>query len=373
MNRKLFPENERDAWIFLNHIQEIGPMRFHRLLHWAKSAMAILELPVSGLEAAEVPREQAERWWRAFRDPVQGRWLEVELNRLSHGEFQLVTELDEGYPTLLRELLGRPPVLYYKGRWPPPAEGVVGMVGTRHPSPYGRSVAERLAADLAVQGIATISGMALGIDSVVHETSLKAGGYTAAVLGGGLSQDLTRDRQNLMERIAVSGAVLSEFSSDTVPTPGHFPRRNRIISGLSQGVVVIEAGEHSGALITARNAAEQGRDVFAVPGSIFSAGSAGCHRLIRQGARLVETSADILTELGIPTPLPTPPSPAPRCFDTLSPLEKQVVELLASAPLSADELAQATQQRFELLANGLLSLELKGLIRSLPGQRYART
>lgn len=372
MNRGLLLENERYAWIFLNLIPELGPVRFHRLLHAAKSARGVLELPMSGLQAAEVSEQQAERWHRAFRDPLYERWLEAELGREVKGVCGVVTELDEQYPAPLRELYARPPVLYYKGRWPAPLERGVGLVGTRRPSEYGRSVAERLATDLSIQGVTTISGLARGIDTCVHQATLKAGGYTVAVLGCGLGQVFPKENESLQGRIAEAGAVVSEFPYEVFPEPGHFPRRNRIISGLSQGVVVIEAGEQSGALITARYAAEQGRDVFAVPGSIFNPVSAGCHRLIREGARLVEKTADVLDELGIARTKEATPSPGHECFDTLTPLEKHIANLLSETPLSADEISHETSERFEQVANSLLSLELKGVIRTLPGQRYAR-
>jgi DNA processing protein len=375
MNRGLLLENERAAWIFLNQIPGLEPSHFHRLLQAARSAGAILELPVSGLLAADVQRDLAEKWHRSFRDPQNQRSLDAELKRLSQGVCQAVTELDEGYPCSLRELLDRPPVLYYKGRWPPPSEGVVGLVGTRHPSPYGTSVAERLATDLSIQGIATVSGLAQGIDTAVHRATLEAGGHTIAIQGCGLGRVFPADNAALQARIAEAGTLISEFSYEIEPESRHFPRRNRIISGLSQGVVVIEAASRSGATITARCAAEQGRDVFAVPGRILESTSAGCHRLIRDGARLVESAGDILEELGIIRE-PSKPAAAVKkavSFDTLSALEKQIVEIVTDSARSADEITQKTSCRFEQVANSLLSLELKGYIRALPGQRYGKT
>ena len=364
-------ENERRAWIFLNHIADLGPIRFHRLLQFARSAEAILELSVSGLQAAEVSLDLAEKWHHTFRDPAQQRWLEAEMQRLDRGTCQVVTELDEGYPGLLRELLDRPPVLYYKGRWHLPESGVVGVVGTRRPTPYGLSVTERLVRELSQQRITTISGLASGIDACAHETALKSRGQTVAVLGCGLGQTYPRENKALQEQMAEKGTLISEFPYETEPMAGHFPRRNRLISGLSQGVVVIEAGERSGALITARYAVEQGRDVFAVPGSVFHPESWGCHRLIKEGAKLVAQANDILEELKLPKKVESPVAAATEF--PLSALEQHIYNLVSEEPLSVDEIAHRSAQGFDQVTNCLLSLELKGILRHLPGQRYARS
>jgi len=346
-------------------------MRFHRLLHFARSAKSILELPVSGLQAAGVSVEKAEQWHHAIRDPQNWRWLEAELQLETRGAFRIVTELEEGYPALLRELLDRPPVLYYKGRWPLPDSSIVGLVGTRRPTGYGMCVAERLAKDLSVQRVATVSGLARGIDACVHRSALKAGGHTVAILGCGLGQVFPAENAALQHQIAEQGTVVSEFPYGSPPEAGHFPRRNRIISGLSQGVVVIEAGERSGALITARCAVEQGREVFAVPGSVFHPTQVGCHRLIKEGAKLVEQTSDILEELKLNIDVSSEQHPAP-VLDSLTALEKDMYTLLSYEPLSVDELAHRTHHGFDQIANSLLTLELKGIIRQLPGQRYVR-
>jgi DNA processing protein len=367
-------DKERSAWIFLNHIPYLGPMRFHRLLQFARSAEAILELPAAGLMAADVPPAMADSWYRAIRDRDNRLWLDRELERLERGEAQAATELDESYPSQLRELSDRPPVIFYKGRWPLPGSGLIGLVGTRQVSPYGRSVSQRISTELSIQGLGTVSGLARGVDTCVHQSTLDAGGHTIAVLGCGLGHVFPRENAALQEMISRRGTLISEFDFDTPPDPRHFPRRNRIIAGLADGVVVIEAGEASGALITARNATEQGRDVFAVPGNIFSAGSRGCHRLIKQGAKLVENTGDILEELGIARG-PDPKSGldrAPADFDKLTELDKQIFQRLSDEPLSADELALGTARRFNEVAQSLLTLELKGLIRAYPGQRYGK-
>jgi DNA processing protein len=374
MYRGLCLENERYAWIFLNRIPFLGPARFHKLLLMARSALGILELPVSGLMLADVPESVAEQWHREFRSPLNHHWLEQELNRLSKGVYHVLTELDEAYPSSLRELSGRPPVLYYKGRWPLP-EKAVALVGSRHPSSYGKSVAERFAIDLTHQGIATVSGLAQGIDTCVHQSTLQAGGFTVAVLGCGLGHVFPAENKALQAEISEAGIVISEFPYDRRPDAPHFPRRNRIISGLASGVVVIEAQVKSGALITARYAGEQGRDVFAVPGPIHQSTSSGCHKLIQQGARLVESASDILEELRWVENKKDAftVDKTDMDFGTLSPLEKRIAQLLSDQPLSVDEITLSTSLRFEQVADSLLSLELKGIIRALPGQRYAKS
>jgi DNA processing protein len=366
-------EKERRSWIFLNHIPEVVPVMFHRLLYLAKSAQGILELSAAGLEAAGLASHVAGVVRQKLRSPDQLRWLDAEMDRLDRGVCQVVTELDVDYPEPLRELLDRPPVLYYIGRWPLPQAGVLALVGTRRLTSYGRSVAERLATDLSVQGIVTVSGLARGIDTCVHRATLHAGGHTVAVLGCGLGQVFPKENAGLQAQIAKQGTLISEFSYHSGPASEQFPRRNRIVAGLSEGVVVIEAGLRSGAGITARYAVEQGRDVFAVPGSIFAETSSGCHRLIKQGAKLVESAADILDELGVAkNPEAVAPPPPPKDFGPLSDLETHILKLLSDETLSTDEISRSTAQRFEQVANSLLGLELKGAVRSLPGQRYAK-
>ncbi len=401
MNRGLLQEKEENAWIFLNQVPDLGPLRFHRLLHTAQSARGILEMSVAALQSAEVDVAVAERWYRFFHSSDAPRSLEAELHRVARGHCRIVTELDASYPERLREVVGRPPVLYYKGRWPLPHQKVIGLVGTRHPSAYGWQVAQDLTRDLARRGYATVSGLAEGIDTCAHQTTLRETGYTIAILGCGLGQVFPWRNANLQRQIEQNGTVISEFPYETPPESRNFPRRNRVISGLAEKVVVIEAGSRSGATITARYAAEQGRDVYAVPGSIYEPMSAGCHRLIQEGAKLVTQVSDILEEADIQDVTPAEAVPnggqsrpllpkvrdgvqsgGPldsgfrrndgRVFDTLSALEKQIWEMLEGKTLTADDIAQRVAQRFEHVAKTLLSLELKGIVRALPGQRYGQ-
>jgi len=299
------------------------------------------------------------------------------MNSEPKGEIRKVMDTDADYPKALRELTDRPPVLYIKGRWPLPEGFSIGIVGTRRATPYGLEAAERFTLDLVSRGVMTVSGLAAGIDGCVHRTTLQEGGWTVAVLGHGLGHLFPKENKVLFDEIAKRGTLVTEFSYDTPPRASHFPQRNRIISGLSQGVLVIEAGHRSGALITARYAAEQGREVFVVPGSIYNPQSQGCHRLIKEGAKLVESMEDIFVEYGlnavIPECLSRPPLGTPMAVgndSNLNPTEKELVKLFSSIPLSVDELVELSGMPVDRLAEVLLSLELKGRIQAMPGQRY---
>jgi DNA processing protein len=303
------------------------------------------------------------------------------MNSEPTGDIRKVAEQDADYPKALRELPDRPPVLYIKGRWPLPEGRLIGIVGTRRASAYGLEAAKRFTLDLVSRGVVTVSGLAAGIDTCAHRATVQEGGWTVAVLGHGFGYQFPKENVPLFDEIARKGTLVTEFPYDTRPQSRYFPQRNRIISGLSQGVLVVEAGIRSGALITARCAAEQGRDVFVVPGSIFSPQSHGCHRLIKEGAKLVETAADILEEyLELSSPAVTgggstddgfPPTIRGNDADRdLTPVEKELLEKLSAIPISVDELVEMSGTPVDRLAEVLLSLELKGRIQAMPGQRY---
>ncbi|MFA5974554.1 MAG: DNA-processing protein DprA [Elusimicrobiota bacterium] len=367
---------ERFFWIFLNQVPFLGPLRFHRLLHAAGSAEAILAMPAQGLMAAEVDEALAVHWQEAFRDPRLLRQAEAEQRRADQGDCRIVTELDPDYPASLRELIGRPPVIYVQGAWPLPEGLALGMVGTRQSTSEGEAITERFTAQLAERGVLLVSGLAAGIDTVVHRTALDAQGKTAAVLGHGFEYVFPRENAALYKRMKAKGTLITEFPWSMPPQASNFPRRNRIISGLSRGVVVLEAPRRSGALITARYAAEQGRDVFAVPGPVRQGFSAGCHRLIQQGAKLVETIEDILDEYpgrapqqaAVPPAMPCPPKKEPHQF---AGLERDVMNQLSNQPISVEDLVGRLACPVDQLASALLSLELKGCICHYPGQHYA--
>ena len=291
--------------------------------------------------------------------------------------WKLVALEDDRYPAWLRTIADPPAVLYCDGLPVPADRQAVAIVGARQATPYGLRVTEALALELTGLGFTIVSGLARGIDAAAHHGALAAGGRTIAVLGCGLDITYPPEHVRLRAEIAGAGAVLTEFSPGTPPLASHFPRRNRIISGLAMGVVVVEASAESGSLITARLALEQGREVFAVPGLIDAPLSRGPHGLLKQGAKLVETVDDIVEELlpqldtaGVPKRQPVL-SKATE-LPTLSPEERRVFEQMSREPLHLDELTERSGLTPAGVVGILLGLELKDVVRQLPGQQYYR-
>lgn len=330
------------AWIALNMLPGLGSVLTHRALR------------------------------RRARDELQ-RCRELGVRLLVHGA--------PDYPAALEET-SDPPILLYA--WGDPAPGVVriAIVGSRKPTSYGIGRARALTADLARRGVEIVSGGARGVDTVAHKEALEAGGRTIAVLGSGLAKPYPRENHNLFKKIGERGAVLSEFPLDCGAKPDHFPRRNRVISGLSAAVLVVEANERSGSLITARHALEQGREVLAVPGPVTSPRSVGCHRLIQQGAKLVHDAQDIIDELsplysgsvGDAPPAATAPAPAIQSVLAIgTPDEITVAGLLDRAEaIHLDELAETAPFGIARLQLALLGLEVQGAVEALPGRYYRR-
>ncbi|MGC8875415.1 MAG: DNA-processing protein DprA [Chloroflexia bacterium] len=342
----------------------IGPVRLRRLLEhfgdpetaWRASPEA---LRGAGLEEACIASLLATR---------ERLDLDREIARIEDLGLQLLTWEDPAYPERLRHIDAPPPLLYVRGTVIPD-EPMVAIVGTRHPTSYGRQVARMLARDLAQQGVTVVSGLALGIDTEAHIGALEGRGRTVAVLGSGLDQIYPLRNRDLAQRIAASGALLSDYPPGTLPEPRNFPARNRIISGLSLGVVVVEAGERSGALITCDFAAEQGRDVFAVPGSIFSPASRGCHDLIVQGARLVRGVEDLLEELRLDRAREHQEA---RQAVPESPIEVMLLGLLSLEPMHIDDVGAAAGLPAEVVSATLALMELRGLVRNIGGMQYVR-
>lgn len=285
------------------------------------------------------------------------------------------------YPDLLQQIYDPPPVLYVRGNLLPQDGLAVAIVGTRHPTAYGLRQAERLAGSLARAGLTIVSGLARGIDAAAHRGALAAGGRTLAVLASGVMNVYPPEHDRLATDVIAQGALLSEAACLAAPVGGMFPQRNRIISGLSLGVLVIEAGDRSGALITARQAMEHGRDVFAVPGRIEDRTSRGCHRLLRDGAKLVETAEDILEELGplcFPTTLPDSQQSDGQqvvhrpCELLLSDVEKEVLAAMSAESISIDEVIANTQLSAAQVLATLNVLEMRHLIRRQGGSRVVR-
>ncbi len=297
--------------------------------------------------------------------------LQAEVARLQELNITYITSDEKGYPHLLRVIFDPPPGLFIRGSLPPAGEQAVAVVGSRRPTPYGVTVAEKLAGELARAGVTVVSGMARGIDSAAHRGALEAGGRTVAVLGCGVDVVYPRENRRLMEDIIEAGAVISEFPPGSPPEAWHFPVRNRIISGLCRATVVVEAAERSGALITADLALEQGRDVMAVPGPVTSPQSRGPNQLIKQGARLVESVEDILEELGITRLFPAKHLQAP-VMPGLTADEEAVYRVLSGDPVAVDIIIENTGLATQQVLSALMFLEVKGLARQFPGRLYAR-
>ena len=278
----------------------------------------------------------------------------------------ILTLADAAYPAALLEIADPPNVLYVRGNPALLQTRGLGMVGSRNATPQGLQTAESFAKTLAGKGLTIISGLALGIDAAAHRGALAAGGATIAVIGTGADRLYPARNKELALAIAEHGAIVSEFPLGTPAIASNFPRRNRIISGLSRGVLVVEAAPESGSLITARLAGEQGREVFAIPGSIHSPVARGCHKLIKQGAKLVETAQDVLEELGSFETIPSPP-------ESLSEIdENPLLTAIGHDPCSLDELVERTGFPADQLLAELLTLELTGQLATLPGNRYQR-
>jgi DNA processing protein len=320
---------------------------------------------------------EVERLGSAVAEAIRGfgdhAWVERELNRMAQLGVDMLLHGREPYPVALAAVPDPPAFLFLRGRIPPGVRDAVAIVGSRAASQYGLSITHRLARDLAAHGITVVSGMARGIDSEAHRGALAVGGQTIAVLGSGLNVIYPPENRELFQRIVEGGAVVSEYPLDTQPDAVHFPARNRIISGLCLGTVIIEAAPQSGSLITANLALDQGREVFAVPGSVDSMRSRGTHQLIRQGARLVETARDILEELepllsrGAP-----PPGGAATPAEPVSEQEQRILELLGDSPLHIDQVIRGCSWSSSVTTGCLLQLELKGRIRQLPGKLFVR-
>ena len=294
---------------------------------------------------------------------VDSSWQEI----LDKG-IQVITFQDKEYPENLRHIHSPPALLYVKGKASFKEEKRIGIVGTRKCTPYGKKIVQEISRTLAEHGFTVVSGLALGIDTLAHWSCLKSGGSTIAILGCGLDVMYPRENQGLAKKIMEKGALVSEFPPGTSPLPRNFPMRNRIISGLSLGVVVVEAAEKSGALITADCALEQGREVFAVPGNIDSPYSRGCNRLIKEGAVLLQNPVDILQELGYDVIYES----APQGSLHLTLQEKKLCSFITPQPVHVDSLkAQSGLSTREL--NALLTLlELKGIINQLPGKYFIK-
>ena len=346
----------------------VGPRLFAQLVQKFGDPESVFNAPAAELD--RIPRLNGKTVQALLGFDWKNR-VEEELEKVSKRGFKLIALNDPDYPPRLRETSDPPPVLWISGEIRPEDQAAVALVGARSASDFGRETAYRLAGELAEAGICVVSGGALGVDTAAHWGALEAGGRTLGVLGCGLDVVYPSSNRALFRKIPKSGALISEHPLGTTPLPGFFPVRNRIIAGSSLAVIVVEAAEKSGALITARLALEENREVMAVPGKAGSEKSRGTNALLRQGAKLVETCEDILEEIYsqlsfIPRPRVKAP-PVPEGEE-----ETRVWEVLESEPVHVDILARSLASSPQALARVLLDMELKGLIARLPGQRYAK-
>jgi len=355
---------EQAFWVAFHHVPYIGPARLRRLLDHLGSLRAAWFAPEPALRAC-----LEERAVQALLQTRRELDLPATIASLDRDGVRITTPPDESYPALLREIGAPPPVVYFRGDLLETDRMAVAIVGTRRVTAYGREMAARVAGDLARAGVTIVSGLARGVDGVAHEAALNAGGRTIAVLGSGVNRIYPPEHRNLARRIAEQGAVVSDYLPDTPPDGVNFPPRNRIISGLSLGVVVIEAPDRSGALITVDFAADHGRDVFAVPGPATSANSAGCNRLIREGARLVRSAEDILEDLQIAR---RHEAAAIQQALPLGEDDRRLLAVLSSEPQHIDDLAMLCDASVADVSARLIMLELQGLVRNAGAQHYPR-
>ena len=350
-------------WVGFNRVRGIGPLRLRALLDtygsieraWHASAQQLREIGLDSRSAKNLVRARSEL------DLVR------EMERIEAADAHVLTWESPDYPHLLLQTNAPPPVLYVKGELMEEDAWAVAVVGTRRASTYGREVTRRLASALARNGITVVSGMARGIDGVAHRAALEAGGRTIAVFGCGIDHTYPAEHRQLAAQIAANGALVSDYPLGTRPEGRNFPPRNRIISGLSLGVLVTNAGKSSGALITAEFAAEQGRDVFAVPGSILTQGSIGTNRLIQDGAKLVIGAEDILEELNL-----TMVAEQTQARQVLPEDETEAALLnhLSAEPTHVDELQQQVDLPISQVTSTLALMELKGMVRQVGGMKY---
>ena len=357
MNKTL--HDNKIYFLALNRIPGIGPKITQKLLARWPSLALLFQLPKNALIKAGLPEKLAEAITQFNLDEIDADLAWEQSNTKHH----LLTFEHPSYPTLLCEISDPPIALYAAGDLSCLKTKTLGIVGTRNPSVTGREIARQFAYDLALQNVTIVSGLALGIDGEAHQGCLEAHGQTIAVLGTGINRIYPYRHRDLAEKIKEKGLIISEFPLGAAPTAGHFPQRNRIISGLSLAILVVEAAIKSGSLITARLALEQNRDVMAIPGSILNPQTRGCHHLLQQGARLVVSVADILDELGMDnSSTPKTSSKVPLAAE-----EQTLVHCVGFELTTVNQIIARSGLSFEEVACNLATLELKSAIKAVPG------
>ncbi len=356
--------------LYLLTIPNIGPGRIRKLMQVYRTAEEIRQAPVQELVQVEGIDYKLAEQLKTGGDLQQA---EDQLRRIEKLKVRYLTIWDEEYPALLKRIPDPPVVLFYRGTIRPEHGQAIAVVGTRTPSNYGKVVTSEIVRQLVSHGFTIVSGMARGVDAIAHHTAIQAGGETLAVLGNGVDRCYPADNRSLYESIPKHGALLSEFFLGTGPDAANFPRRNRIISGMALGTLVVEAGERSGALITAYYALNHNREVFAIPGNITSPRSRGTNRLIQQGAKLVRHVEDILEELPKTAGASPPSKPAERELpENLTELERKILNRLSGDPLHIDRLVMELRESPSVILSELLTLELMGLVQQLPGKMFVR-
>ena len=357
-------------WLALSLTPGLGSILIKRLLERFKTPEAVFHASVKELSGIEGLGEKVAD---EIRKGPQKKMAERELSLLERAGGKIITLKDDDYPRRLKDIYDPPALLYVRGELRREDELAVAIVGSRKTAPYGRWMTEKIGEDLARHGVTVVSGMARGIDSLAHKGAIQGGGRTIAVLGCGIDVIYPSENRSLFHQIIEHGAILSEFPMGSPPEGGHFPKRNRIISGLSIGVVIVQASAESGSLITAGYALEQGREVFAVPGNVGAEGSQGTNQLIKDGAKLVESSDDILEEIlpqwsreegGV--------QKAEIPIADLGREEETLYKLLGETPLHIDAIIRESQLDPGKVSSLLLNLELKGLISQWPGKCFSK-
>ena len=362
-------KNSLQYWLAWNKITDIGPKRFYNLLEYFGSLDTAWQAK-SG-EISKILNLNPKISSRIFEEKNNIN-PEQELDLIDKHKVNVLTIEDNQYPDNLKTIHYPPPVLYFKGTIIEADKNSISIVGSRKATYYGKMVAEKLSKDLALSSLTIISGMARGIDTAAHKGTLSVNGRTIAVMGCGIDYIYPPENRRLAQEIQESGAILSEFPLFTLPERQNFPRRNRIISGLSLGTVVVEAAEKSGALITADFALNQGREVFAIPGNINSPLSNGSHNLIKQGAKLVENYQDILEEIHVALPKKTVEKKIVKENTSLNEEEKIIYPLITKEPAQIDEIIEASKLPAGKVSETLLNLELKDLIKEIEGKRFIK-
>lgn len=358
--------DNKKYWLGLAQIKHIGPIRWQKIINYFPELNNFWSASINEICQAGIERKLAEEI------VIQRKQInpEAELEKIEKRKIKIITMFDDNYPRMLKEIYGFPPLLFVLGNFNINNDFCLAVVGTRKISNYGKQATQKIVSSLSSAGLTIISGLALGIDACAHQTSLDASGKTIGVLGSGLDQIYPATNRSLAQKmIATGGAVISEFPLGTIPYKSNFPLRNRIISGLSLGTLVIEADIKSGALITAKYALEQNREVFAIPGNIHSTYSQGPNQLIKQGAKMVTEPNDILETLNLHLA---------KTFKETKDIipenetEKILLEILQAQELHVDKIIQSSRLNISLVNSTLTVLEMKGLIKNLGGQVYAK-